>query len=349
MAGRANVRFLVHLAGDVPALARAETLAVFAANGTPLTILSDHPRLLDGHAEVFEDEARPILARLGLSHIVARHLFDGVPGRWTEGARDCCLPAGIRFAARYTRIDPDAPWSGSDVEREVGALLAPGRHVELKRPELVVHAFLRKDRIFVGDEFWSSDPKTLDSRHVASRPYFSPVSLEPRVARALVNLLELRPGDVVYDPFCGTGGLLLEAAEMGFTCVGSDLDPEMVEGTRKNLAHYGQSGTLFQSDVGHIEGGLAAAGVERVDGVVADLPYGRSASTGKEEHLTLYRRAAREVSRVVPKGARVVLGLPSREAVDAAAESLSLDAVFPVRAHKSLTRHFAVFRHLGTV
>jgi tRNA (guanine10-N2)-dimethyltransferase len=338
------VRLLAHLAGDVPQMAAAEFRAVFEAHGTPFTPLRETPRFLDGHAEVFADDVVPLLSRLGLTHVAAMHLFDGRPGQWGEGALDCCFPTGVPFAVRYVKVDPEAPWVGPDVEREVGALLAPGRPVDLKRPALLARAFLLADGVCVGQQLWESDPKALRERHVDRRPFSSPVSLEPRLARALVNLAVVRPGDTVLDPFCGTGGVLLEAAQMGTQAMGSDLDPEMVAGTQRNLAHFGLKGVVFASDVSAAPDQLASMGVHEVDAVVSDLPYGRSASTGKEATRALYRRAFETVARVLKPGGHAVMGLPDAGSASEGGKVLDLVDVFRVRSHKSLTRHFVRLR-----
>ena len=135
-------------------MAAAEFRAVFESAQRPWTSLATTARFLDGHAEVFDDEVTPLLARLGLTHVVASHLFDGVPGSWSDGARDCCLPTGIPFAVRATRVDAEAPWDTVAVEREVGSLLASGRPVDLRAPQMIVRAFLMRDRIQVGREVW---------------------------------------------------------------------------------------------------------------------------------------------------------------------------------------------------
>lgn len=43
------------------------------------------------------------------------------------------------------------------------------------------------------------------------------------------------PGQVILDPFCGSGVILQEAALMGYEIYGSDIDSRMVEYTEKNL------------------------------------------------------------------------------------------------------------------
>ncbi len=338
------MRILADLAGDVPDLAAAEFRTLFATHDAPVTTLHEAPGFLDGHAEIAFDDAERLAPRLGLTRAIAMHLFDGVPGRWSEGAVDCCFPTGIPFAARYTKIGGDAPWSGPAVEREVGDILGAGRPVDLKNPRLIARAFILKDHVYVGQQLWEADPKAFRARHVENRPHSSPVSLEPRFARALVNLARVREGDVVVDPFCGTGGILIEAALLGARPYGGDLDPEMADGARKNLEHFGLAAHVVKADVQAFQERLAGLDVERVDAVVSDLPYGRSASMHREPMVDLYARAFEATNRLLKPGGFAVLGLPNEAAVTAAGRVLPLVEVHKVRAHKSLTRHFAVLR-----
>lgn len=51
-----------------------------------------------------------------------------------------------------------------------------------------------------------------------------PAKFHPPVARRLVELFS-NEGDVVLDPFCGSGTLLVESLLLGRNCVGTDIDP----------------------------------------------------------------------------------------------------------------------------
>jgi tRNA G10 N-methylase Trm11 len=57
--------------------------------------------------------------------------------------------------------------------------------------------------------------------------------LPPKLAQILINTTH---AEAVYDPFCGTGVILQEALLMGRGAYGSDLEDEMVQATRTNLA-----------------------------------------------------------------------------------------------------------------
>ena len=47
----------------------------------------------------------------------------------------------------------------------------------------------------------------------------------PQMVRTVINILGLNLGDRVWDPFCGSGTVLLEAHHQGFDAIGVDLNP----------------------------------------------------------------------------------------------------------------------------
>lgn len=59
--------------------------------------------------------------------------------------------------------------------------------------------------------------------------------LPPKLSQILINLAHPEPDHIVVDPFCGSGGLAMEASLMGFTVDVSDLDSAMVECTNTNI------------------------------------------------------------------------------------------------------------------
>lgn len=68
--------------------------------------------------------------------------------------------------------------------------------------------------------------------------------LPPKLARMMINLSEnncLPAGDspkgekLLLDPFCGSGTVLMEALQLGYHVIGSDISAQAVEDTKKNL------------------------------------------------------------------------------------------------------------------
>lgn len=285
--------------------------------------------------------ARTLAERLGLAHAVSVHWAT------TAATPRAIIPAiggvdlgGATFSVRGRRIrehHPDLPLS--DLERTLGGLLSKTGKVDLRRPEVEVRIVVA-EWAHAGALVAEVDRASFEARAVKHRPFFSPVSLHPRFARALVNLARVRPGDRVLDPFCGTGGTSLEAGLVGARVLAGDIDARMVAGTRQVLAHYGvEDAVVEERDVGE-----APEFAPAVDAIVTDPPYGRSATTGRERIEDLYRRffaASREA--LVP-GGRLVAGLHDLDLVALGKDVLDLEAVYPYRVHASLTRQFAVYR-----
>jgi tRNA G10 N-methylase Trm11 len=100
-----------------------------------------------------------------------------------------------------------------------------------------------------GEATWIGQTRTVSqpdewSTRDRGKPYADHTKglLPPKVARMMVNLAtgsvpldEIKQSDLLFDPFCGSATVLMEARTLGITAVGSDLDPEAVAGARKNL------------------------------------------------------------------------------------------------------------------
>lgn len=341
------MRLLFWYSGEHSTLPAVEARAAFEAEGHDFRVLQERPRFQVAETEAFGSDVLATVARLGLTHDVSSHLFDVAPDRESilAQAQTCSLDAGCRFAVRAERLAPRAALRGPDAERIVGQALRNGRTVDLRAPDVVVRVFVDGNRLWAGRRLWDRDPKETAARHVKHRPRSSPVSLPPKLARALVNLARVPRDGVLYDPCCGTGGILIEAAAMGIRVVGSDLDPDMAEATRTNLQHFDFFPLdTFAGDVGAAPAELLRRKIPPVDAVVTDLPYGRSASTGKEALSTLYDRAFEAIAGSIRPGGYAVVGVPAEAAARRAAEFLPPVDHFSVRVHRSLTRHFVVLR-----
>lgn len=59
--------------------------------------------------------------------------------------------------------------------------------------------------------------------------------LPPKLAQILLNLSGAKKGDVVLDPFCGSGTVLQEAMLIGIDSTGTDLNPQIIEDAKANL------------------------------------------------------------------------------------------------------------------
>ncbi|MFZ6180081.1 HEAT repeat domain-containing protein [Nannocystis pusilla] len=77
-----------------------------------------------------------------------------------------------------------------------------------------------------------------------------PAASHPTIAAALARLAEVRPDDVVWDPFVGSGLELCERGLLGpaATLLGTDLDPRALAVAAANLRNAGLRAELTQAD-----------------------------------------------------------------------------------------------------
>lgn len=77
--------------------------------------------------------------------------------------------------------------------------------------------------------------------------------LPPKIARSMVNLVPFNPeGKLLVDPFCGSGRVLVEAAELGYKVAGSDILESQCKETKANLTFMGFDADISVLDATHL-------------------------------------------------------------------------------------------------
>lgn len=340
--------YAVLLTGDHPDLPMAEVSALEALRSSR-GILRYAPRRV--HWTQDRDVARRVVQRIAWGEHWAS--ADDTP----EGLR--ILARAVRHrtdgegtaAVRVVRYGPDKSPNRAPVEKALGqALVDAGHPIDLRHPDQEVYAWMGEGTIHVG-RLLGGRRDAYGDRIMEKRAHFQPVGLHPRRAASLVHLAGVPPGSRILDPFCGTGGIVLEAALLGFDAWGSDLDPWMVQGTCQTLTDAGPEtvdGTVFQADIGDVPDLVGD-----VDAIVTDMPYGGASSTHDETLDALYARTFDAIARILPAGGTAVVGhAEPRLLQDLETHGLSVrtyDAptepmVFQEYVHRSMTRHYAVLR-----
>ncbi len=74
--------------------------------------------------------------------------------------------------------------------------------------------------------------------------------LPPKLARIMVNLAHITDGETVFDPFCGNGTILMEAAlaTPAYLIIGSDIEARQTATTEMNDAWLVEEGILTSED-----------------------------------------------------------------------------------------------------
>lgn len=322
---------LFELSGEHPTLPAAEVLACLRAESPGSRQLALGPGYV--LAECDPGSLTQAAGRLGLTHRFGRYLGSCELDELESVSSGLDLPPGS-VCVRARKVEGQHPDVNThDMAKSIGKALTSKHDIDLTTPDITVRALL-SDKVHLFISEFEIDRKEFDRRKVAERPFFSPISLHPRYARALINLTEAKRGDTVLDPFCGTGGIVLEAALLGMRALGSDIDPEMVEGCRLNLEHFGVEGEVQVADVGDVPSTFGKVGA-----VATDPPYGRAASTKKEQIDILYRRGIKASAEVLTPGSKAGIVLPH----EVRTGEMQLQELHRQRVHRSLTRHYHIF------
>lgn len=178
--------------------------------------------------------------------------------------------------------------------------------------------------------------RTFGERAPTDRPFFQPGSMDPLVARALVNVAGAGPGRLFVDPMCGTGGLLVEAGLVGARPIGGDAQSKMVRGARENLRQYleDRPWELVRADATRLPFPDDVADVAAVD-----VPYERQSAVAADSLTDLVSGALAELHRVSD---RAVVVADRSWVATARSAGWSVDTVLRRRVHRSLVRYVHV-------
>lgn len=120
----------------------------------------------------------------------------------------------------------------------------------------------------------------IDQYGLKNRRYLGPTSMDAELSFVMTNLGQVERGSVVFDPFVGTGSILLSCALRGAYCVGSDIDLRVLRGRSEdenvcaNFAQYG----LPRPELVRTDNAIYHRHYRRheplYDAIVCDPPYG---------------------------------------------------------------------------
>jgi tRNA (guanine10-N2)-methyltransferase len=135
-----------------------------------------------------------------------------------------------------------------------------------------------------------SSRSLVDKFSLKKRHFIANTSMDPLLSLVAANTAQVRPNDLVIDPFVGSGSLLVAAAFMGAHVIGSDIDWLLLHGkskpsrcgmtqrehgecVRANLKQYGLESRYIDVMVSDISRHAIKDKFE-FDSIIADPPYG---------------------------------------------------------------------------
>ena len=336
------------LSGEHETLPQAELCAILDAEGYSYRISSREGRIL--LMEVNENGAQVVIQRAGLvnqTSIVAfesnseeQNILDSLQrldfSQW--------LSPNDRFGVKVTRMQREPKkFNVDELQKKIGSEIweAMGGKVKvsLKSPETLFLGVIVGNRFFFGPHLGERDRRAFSQRRSPFRPFFVPSAIHPKIARVLVNLSRAKSGGLFIDPFCGTGGLLLEASDIGCVSIGLDIDVTMLSGSHENLAHFGFSFFDCVADARNPPFRFV-----NFEAIATDPPYGRSSSTKGNAVYNLIEASLESYAHIMKSGGFLSIALPLEFFKEdmIPSEKFVIKETHTMRIHRSLQRHIVV-------
>lgn len=342
-----RMEIFFRISGENEELAGAELRAVLDAEGIEYSVLKRLPQviLLSSFPESLAAASRKCsMVREGgrllfVRRAKAKEILDAVEEielYELDSLRNT-------FSVRIRRIQGSSREICVELEGEIGRRILqkrPDLKVDLDNPEHTFIGLLAGDHMVFGLKMIEVKTRGFKSRSPKNRPFFHPSSMSPILARVMVNLSRCRDGELLLDPFCGTGGILMEAGLTGRRVLGSDVKEEMVTGTLRNLRHSRIAiEGLAISEIGFLP-------FVQADSIATDSPYGKLSTTLGDKPESVIRRFLNSAAHIVPRGRHVCLGSQTEIELRDMAEEAGFKVVerLQVREHRSLTRTILVLR-----
>ncbi len=332
------------VSGEHESLPRAELLAVLESEGATYGSVKQRGKLvtLKSSPEIFQNVGSRALMCEYCGTSIGE--IDSNLDQLTEFNFSPFLLPNESFAVRSIRVlNQTKHVERQATETRVGAEIlrqVPEAKVNLNNPSKLFLVAIGGGFILCGLVQGRRPQASMHARRPRRRPVFHPSTMHPKLARCMVNLARPRPGELLLDPFCGVGGILLEASTIGCRVVGCDLSAKMLRGSRRNLSHFGyRPESLLKADA-------RALPFQRVDSIATDPPYGTGASTFKSSSVSVLRDFLTRAMDALKHGRFLCVAAPETSRI----EDMGMEAGFTVReahkvrVHRSLTREIVVFQ-----
>ncbi|MHA6260192.1 TRM11 family SAM-dependent methyltransferase [Sporosarcina sp. CAU 1771] len=172
------------------------------------------------------------------------------------------------------------------LEREIG--LRINGEPDLDNPTCILGI------VFVDNTWYFG--KYIESENIwfqhQQKPHMYSTALSTRVARAVANIAVPHPEGIrAIDPCCGIGTVLVEALSMGIDITGRDINPLVVLGSRKNIAHFHLKGEVVIGPIADVE--------TAYDVTIIDMPYNLFTHITTEQQLDILIQARRFTKKIV--------------------------------------------------
>ena len=337
-----NMRLALIYSGEHDTLPKAETRGILEGELLQYKVLEEYPQAMV--IEAPEQAVSRLASRSAMLKTILKHIATleaKQPHQVKELISTLNIPIGAKtFRVRVRRGRNPPSVSATELERGIGELIKiqnPSSKADLKNPQVEIQGYLTSSKLIVGQLLASIKRGSFKARQQAMKAIYKPGSMNPITARVLINLSRVKPGETLLDPFCGPGGILVEAALIGAKAIGSDIDFLVVEEARQNLALYGIEAKIEVADA------RSLPYQNTIDAIATDPPYGRMAQPkAANTPRKLVEEFIEKALSYLKPGHHLALSYSSNLSEKIEQAGFKLIEVHKQRVHKSLTRYIHI-------
>jgi len=186
------------------------------------------------------------------------------------------LEEGGTFRTTCQRIGSGHGFQGPELEREIGGAMSEYyTHIKPKMDDFDIQ--IRIDvvttKVIIGTQINIDDLSK--QRHFLR--FRNAVTIKTNLAYAMVRCANIKNGDLVVDPFCGSGTILLEALDVyqkKIKCVGMDVSRRSANGATENALAEGFGDDICKFHCCDARNFRKKLEEESVNAIVSNLPWG---------------------------------------------------------------------------
>ncbi len=335
------------LSGEHPTLPKAEIKSIMEAEKIDFKTIGEADQLLRAKAPF--EALKKTSSRSGMCKscgseiLFCKNELDTIVKAAKEVDFSELIEARERYSVRIARVaEASRNLSASMIEGKIGKIIkerVKSSKVDLANPTKRFFGILTEDKFLLGLNFFEKE-KNLAKRGPRKRPAFHPSTMDPKLARCIVNLSRAREDSLLLDPFCGVGGILIEAGMMGCRILGCDLNTKMIKGTIRNLEHFNLE---YE---GIILADARKNAFKPAESIATDPPYGKDSSLLGVELTELFRDFLFSAHDSLENNGHISISSPKGANISNFGEEAGLTPVetHNLYVHRSLTREILVFK-----
>ena len=186
------------------------------------------------------------------------------------------LEFGGTFRTTCERIGCGHGFQAPEIEREVGGAMSEYySHIKPKMTnyDINVRVDVIATKVIVGTQINIDDLSK--ERHFIR--YRNAVTIKTNLAYAMIRCANVKIGNLIVDPFCGSGTILLEALDVfqgQVRCIGMDVSRRSANGAQENARAEGYDETICKFHCCDARAFRKHLEEECVDAIVSNLPWG---------------------------------------------------------------------------